>query len=334
MENSRDEFIQKNSTCGGFLQSNQWAEFQNDFGIRKHNISDNDFWSNVLEYNLPLVGKYFYIPRGPVRDKNIKHDKLKNCIHDLIELAKINKAGWIRLDSFDKDIEGIIQELKYKLVKAPHDMQPKQLFVLDIDKSEEEILAQMKPKTRYNIKVAEKKNVAIVILNGFENNKKTEKFLDLIEKTGSRKGINFHSKEYYRKMLKNISSDNLKLYLAVYENKIIAGAILVIYGQMATYLHGASDDNNRNVMAPFLLQWQMIKDARENGAKKYDFGGVSIGEDDKEREKKWFGVTRFKQGFSKNNLPLEFSGSYDIIVSPIKYWAYRVIQKIKIVLNI
>lgn len=334
MENKRDQFIQENSACGGFLQSNQWAEFQNDFGIKKHNISDNDFWSNVLEYKLPLVGKYFYIPRGPVRDKNIKYDKLKNCIGDLIELAKINNAGWIRIDSFDKDIDKIIKELKHKLVKAPHDMQPKQLFVVDIDKNEEEILAQMKPKTRYNIKVAEKKDVKIEVLNSFENNKKIEKFLDLIEKTGNRKGISFHPKEYYRKMLKSITSDNLKLYLAIYKNKIIAGAVLVIYGQTATYLHGASDDNNRNAMAPFLLQWQMIRDARENGAKKYDFGGVSIGEDDKEREKKWLGVTRFKQGFSKNNTPLEFSGSYDIIVSPIKYWAYRVIQKIKIVLNI
>ncbi|KKP68875.1 MAG: FemAB family protein [Candidatus Moranbacteria bacterium GW2011_GWE1_35_17] len=330
MENNRDEFIQKNSPCGGFLQSNQWMEFQNNFGIKNHNISDNDFWSNILEYNLPLVGKYFYVPRGPIRGENIEDEKLKKCINDLIELAKINRASWIRMDSSDKNIRGIVKKLKYKLIKSPHDMQPKQIFVVDISKNEEEILSQMKPKTRYNIKVAVKNNVQIEIINGFsDNEEKIEKFLDLIEKTGNRKGITFHSKEYYRKMLRHINSDNIRLYLAVYEDKIIAGALMVIYGQMATYLHGASDDNNRNVMAPFLLQWQMIKDAKNSGALRYDFGGVSINEENKKRREQWLGVTRFKQGFAKNNQPLEFSGSYDIIINPFKYWTYRVIQKIK-----
>lgn len=333
--NNRDEFIQENSSCGGFLQSNEWIKFQNNFGIKNHNISDEGFWSNILEYNLPLVGKYFYLPRGPVIAKDIREDKLKKCLNDLIELAKINRASWIRIDNADKYSVRIIKELGCKLVKAPHDMQPKQIFIIDIEKSEEEILAQMKPKTRYNIKLAFKKGVKVETVDVLDSNQnKVEEFLDLIEKTGDRKGINFHSKEYYRKMLNSVDSNNLKLYLAIYKNKIAAGAFLAVYGEVAVYLHGASSDENKNVMAPFLLQWQMIKDSKKRGAKKYDFGGVSVGEDDKEREKKWLGVTRFKQGFSKNNPPLEFSGSYDIIVNPIKYWAYRVIQKIKIVLNI
>lgn len=330
MENNREEFIQENSLCGGFLQSNQWIKFQNNFGIKNHNISDNNFWCNVLEYKLPLVGKYFYVPRGPVLGKCIEKEKLKNCINDLMELAKINQASWVRIDNFNKDIKETIKKTNYSYSKAPHDMQPKQLFIIDISKSEEEILSQMKPKTRYNIKVAIKNNVQIEIINNLDSNgEKIEKFLELIEKTGNRKNINFHSKKYYLKMLNNIEADNIKLYLASYENKIIAGALLVIYGKMATYLHGASDDNDKNVMAPFLLQWQMIKDARNNGAKQYDFGGVSIGEDNKKREQKWLGVTRFKRGFSKSNQPVEFSGSYDIIVNPVKYWMYRAIQKIK-----
>lgn len=133
-------------------------------------------------------------------------------------------------------------------------------------------------------------------------------------------------------MLENISNDNLMLYVANYEGRIIAGALLVVYENIATYLHGASSDNDRDVMAPHLLQWQMIVDAKDRGALKYDFGGVSIGDTDKEREKKWQGVTRFKQGFSKDARPVEFSGSYDIILNPAKYWIYRFIQKIKEVL--
>lgn len=333
MKNSRDKFIQENSPCGGFLQSNQWVRFQNDFGIKDHNISDRNFWSNILEYKLPLVGKYFYIPRGPVREKNIDDKELENALSDLIELAKIHKSAWIRIDNFDEKIEKALSNKNRKIVKAPHDMQPKQILIVDISWDEKDILAQMKPKTRYNIKLAERKGVKIKTFNDLVHSKKgMNDFLNLIEKTGERKGINFHPKEYYRKMIEDIDNDNLKLYLAFYKKKIIAGAILVVYDKVATYLHGASDNKNKNVMAPFLLQWQMMKDAKKMGAEKYDFGGVSMGEDDRERMKKWSGVTRFKQGFAKNSQPVEFSGSYDIIISPIKYWVYRFIQRVKAVL--
>lgn len=333
MKKNRDEFIQENSPCGGFLQSDSWIKFQSDFGIKNHNISDRNFWSNILEYKLPIVGNYFYIPRGPVREKNIEKEELRGVMADLVELAKINKAAWIRIDNFDSRMKSIFKKNKNKVVKAPHDMQPKQLFIIDIEKKEEDILTGMKPKTRYNIKLAEKKGVEIRLIEDLRgNNNKIEKFLDLIEETGDRKGINFHPREYYRKMLKNIDNENLKLYVAIYKNKIIAGALLVIYGRIATYLHGASSDKNKNVMAPFLLQWEMIRAAKKLGATRYDFGGVSIDDCDKKREKKWAGVTRFKKGFSRRAVPVEFSGSYDIIINPIRYWMYRFLQRVKGVL--
>ncbi len=333
MENNRDKFIQKNSPCGGFLQSNEWINFQNKFGIKSHIISDRSFWSNILEYKLLLIGKYFYIPRGPVNEKDIEADELSNVMGDLIKLAKINKAAWIRIDNFGKKIQKALVDKKNNVVKAPHDMQPKQLFIINIDIDEKDILTQMKPKTRYNINLAVKRGVQIeLIKNNATSNAQIEEFLNLVEKTADRKGITFHPKEYYRKMLENVNDSNFRLYLAKYKNRIIAGAIMVIYGEIAIYLHGASDDSDRDAMAPFLLQWQMIKDAKNSGVKKYDFGGVSIGEDNKEREQKWLGVTRFKQGFSKDNQPVEFSGSYDIIISPMRYWVYRFIQKIKSIL--
>lgn len=329
MENNRDEFIQNNSNCGGFLQSNHWIKFQNEFGIKNHLIFDNDFLANILEYKLPLIGKYFYVPRGPIKNKYIKRNKLEKCIKDLVKLAKINRSNWIRIDNFDDEIKDILIDMGYKFFKAPHDMQPKQIFVIDIEQSEKDILSKMKPKTRYNINLAIKKEVQIELVRDLEkNNHKIDIFLDLIEKTGNRKGIVFHPKDYYRKMLKNIDSNNLRLYLANYNNQIIAGAIMIIYGKMAIYLHGASDDDKKNVMAPFFLQWQMIKDAKNLGALKYDFGGVSINENQNNRNK-WLGITRFKQGFSKNSQPIEFSGSYDVVINPLKYWIYRLIQKIK-----
>lgn len=329
-DNNRDEFIQKNSLCGGFLQSGQWIKFQNEFGIKNHLIFDNNFWSNILEHKLPIVGKYFYIPRGPIKERGIENDKLRNCINDLIKLAKLNNASWVRIDNFDQGIADALINLGYDFIRAPHDMQPKQIFIIDIKGDEESILSKMKPKTRYNINLAIKRGVKVELIENLKENKdKIEKFLTLIKKTGDRKGISFHSSEYYEKMLENIDGDNLKLYLASYKNRIIAGAIMIVYGKIAVYLHGASDDEDRSVMAPFLLQWKMISDAKKLGALKYDFGGVSIGENNKEREQKWLGVTRFKQGFSKNEEPVEFSGSYDIIINPTKYCLYKLMQKIK-----
>jgi len=330
MKKNINKFIQENSSCGGFLQSNIWKVFQESTDIKTFNVSNEDFWSNVLIYKLPFMGRYFYIPRGPIIGKNIQEGELNSAIGDLIKLAKINKVAWIRIDNFNEKIKKSLTNKKNKIVKAPHDMQPKQLFIIDIDKSEGDILSQMKPKTRYNIKLAERKGVQIEAIDNLLNNKKKiEYFFDLIEQTGNRKGINFHPKEYYQKMMNNIPKNNLKLYLAIYKEKIIAGALLIIYGEVAIYLHGASDDRDRNVMAPFLLQWEMIKEAKKRGVLKYDFGGVSMGEDNKKRKQKWAGVTRFKQGFSKNNQLVEFSGSYDIIINPIKYWSYRLAQKIK-----
>ena len=134
-------FIQQNSPDGGFLQSEQWRNFQEATGKKTFNLSGENFWANIIEHQLPIVGKYFYVPRGPLGESKIG---------EIIKLAKKEKTSWIRIDT-------PIRKDKYKIVKAPHDMQPKELFILDITKTEDELLTEMKPKTRYNIKVAEKK---------------------------------------------------------------------------------------------------------------------------------------------------------------------------------
>ena len=230
-------------------------------------------------------------------------------------------------------------------------MQPRQIFVIDISKPEEELLAQMKAKTRYNIKLSQRKNVACIMYHvssdGF--NRAMNSFIELVKITSERNKIKSHPENYYRKMLEIIPEKNLKLYTAEYQGKIIAANLISFYGDTATYLHGASDNKYRNVMAPFLLQWQAIKDAKEAGCKKYDLGGISTNYEVstnyeqyettnknklqttnyKLQATKWAGITRFKLGFSPKTKPVEFPGSYDIVIIPWRYWAYRKIQKIK-----
>ena len=130
-----------------------------------------------------------------------------------------------------------------------------------------------------------------------------------------------HPADYYRKMFEAIPEGICKLYLAEYQNKVICANLVIFYGRVCTYLHGASDDEYRNVMAPFFLQWRQICDARVAGCQKYDFGGINT--------KTGEGITRFKSSFSPVTASVKFPGCYDIILDKRKYWLYRSIQKVK-----
>ncbi|HRY82568.1 MAG TPA: peptidoglycan bridge formation glycyltransferase FemA/FemB family protein [Candidatus Moranbacteria bacterium] len=315
-----------------FLQSKEWRGFQEVVGRKTSCIDSENFSASIIEHNLPIVGKYFYIPKGPIienQNANLKNKndnaKLKNNLNELIDLAEKEKAGWIRIEPENEEIlEMIKKNIKNKITKAPHEMQPRESLILDITKTEEELLAEMKSKTRYNIKVAEKHGVKIKKQEKSEEY--IEEFLRLTKIMAKRQGIETHSGEYYQKMFEIIPGDVIKLYVAEYKNRVIAANIMIFFGDTATYLHGASDDQYRNVMAPYLLQWQAIKDAKAEGFKKYDFFGVKV---KNKSGKSWEGITRFKTGFSPSTDPIEFPGCYDIVINPIKYWVYRIIQKTK-----
>lgn len=344
-----------------FLQSDVWRKFQEAVGYRTFFVSvphpsplpkgegDFVFSASIIEHQLPVVGKYLYIPRGPlVGISNFKfqisneiqssNDKIKKGMQCLMDLARKNNAGWIRIEPENEEtLEIIKKNVDYKIAKAPHDMQPKEILAMDIAKTEEELLSEMKAKTRYNIKLAEKKGVGVT---SSWNKKYINEFVRLIKLTEKRKSIKFHSANYYQKMLEVIPSDILRLYVAEYNNKVIAANLVIFYGNTAIYLHGATDDEYRNVMAPYLLQWQAIKDAKKAGFLQYDFGGVKRisplsstpspggrGWLEKPSEGNWSGITKFKLGFAPNTDPIIFPGSYDIIIDRKKYYLYKIIQK-------
>jgi lipid II:glycine glycyltransferase (peptidoglycan interpeptide bridge formation enzyme) len=374
-EKNQENSIQENSPAGEFLQSEVWRKFQESVGRKTFHLEGENFWANIILHTLPMVGKYFYVPRGPIlknQNANLKNpmptgrqendnEKSKSSFDELIKLAKENSAGWIRIDPESEEILKVIREnTKHKITRAPHDMQPKEIFVIDIAKSEEDLLAQMKAKTRYNIRLAEKKEVRI--RKQEVGGEYVEEFLRLTVVMAKRQGITAHPEEYYRKMLENISGNILKLYVAEYENKVIAANLVVFYGDTCIYLHGASDDNFRNVMAPYLLQWRQIQDAKKECCVRYDFGGVknpphpnpllskergqnagkspSLYQDRSlpagrqggrrpDEVNSWSGITKFKLGFSPKTLPTVFPGSYDIIVDKRKYLIYKALQKLK-----
>jgi lipid II:glycine glycyltransferase (peptidoglycan interpeptide bridge formation enzyme) len=345
--------IQENN----FLQSEEWLKFQENTGRKTYRIESENFLVGIVEHELPIVGRYFYVPRGPIichteldsgspdsgSEAGMTSVEIPDDVQKIIDLAKKENAGWIRIEPENKEALNLIKNnIEYKIKKAPHNMQPKEIFVIDISKSELDLLSEMKSKTRYNIKIAQKNGVFVKEISNFQfpisnefpnsnDQKNTENYIDeflkLTKEMAKRQGISAHPEEYYRKMFESLPEDMLKLYCAEYDRKIIAANLVLFFGNVATYLHGASSDEHRNVMAPYLLQWQAILDAKARGFTLYDFGGISTNNEPKTIN--WQGITKFKLGFSPSTQPIVFPGSYDIIINRKVYALYRALQYAK-----
>jgi len=298
-----------------FLQSADWLHFQEAAGKEAVPFSGSDFSANGIIHTLPFVGKYLYIPRGPIAGK-------RETFEALIALAQERGARWIRVEPEDQVLEEIKKNISYTVVKAPHDMQPREIFKIDISLPEAALLQAMKPKTRYNIRLAEKRGVKI-----FETReeKYKEAFLDLITATSGRKGITSHPRGYYETFFSIFPEEVCRLFVAEYDGQVLAANLVIFYGDTVMYLHGGSSDLHREVMAPHLLQWEQIKVARSLGFAYYDFGGVKTAT----KNSSWAGITNFKRGFSPQTEPTVYPGAYDIVLAPFSYTLYRMLQKLK-----
>jgi len=293
---------------GEFLQSFFWAEMLVRGGekIEVWQAEEN----NQIRASVLLIKKslrrglfYWYAPRGPIGDEE--------AIEFLLIELKNKKADSVFLRI--EPLENLGLKSISASIKKSVDLQPKKTLLLDLSLSEDELLKAMHQKTRYNIKLAEKKDVKIS--EGSEQD--FTEFWRLMSLTGERDGFRLHGEGHYRNLLS--AKENIKLFLASHEGKVIAVGIFCFYSERVTYLHGASDNEARNLMAPYLLQWEIIKKARAEGYKNYDFYGID--------DKKWPGVTRFKNGFG--GFTKEYPGTYDFVFKPVIYGLYGFLRKVK-----
>lgn len=315
-----------------FLQTESWARFQESAG-RKFICTESGVYGFV--HTLPLVGSYLYFPKYPWKDIS----NFKFQISQILTEARKRNISWIRVEP---ENESLLVELKEaygkSLVKAPHDMQPRENLVIDITASEEELMMDMKSKVRYNIRLAEKKGVRILVTR---DQSYQEVFFGVIEATAKRQGILAHSRSYYEKMFTVFPEEELTLYVAEYKGKVLAANLVLFSGDTATYLHGGTSDEYREAMAPFLLQWEQIREAKRRGCQWYDFGGVKTENSqqptkngEQKQENSWAGITRFKMGFSPATVPIVYPGCYDIILDAKKYWLYNRLRYLQIGLSV
>ncbi|MEA3463870.1 MAG: peptidoglycan bridge formation glycyltransferase FemA/FemB family protein [Patescibacteria group bacterium] len=329
-----------------FLQAWQWGEFHKVVSrkVFRLGVEDNGKLvaaATVIKKILPMGKFYFYCPRGPVGQKTENHRlggagrKQKTEIIELLfnKIKDLTKEEAVMFFRFDPAFELPETDLQ---IKQTLDVQPSKTLILNLKKIEQDLLSAMHQKTRYNIKLAEKKGVKIVEAQNFASD--FDKFWQLMGETSDRDSFRTHGINYYKEMLK-LGGDFIKLFFAEYKNKTIGAVIISFFGDTATYMHGASANEHREAMAPHLLQWHCIKLAKDQGYKYYDFYGID--------EKKWPGVTRFKKGFcvyaDKLHSPdgtmepsvgqagktVNYPGTFDLIFNKNWYNVYKMVRKVR-----
>lgn len=299
-----------------FLQSIYWKEIQEKNGQKvflKGLEKDGKIIACFLaiEKNIFKGYKYWYLPRGPIFFKlDPSIDIWSSFFSAFKKYCQKNKIVFFRLEPLNKNFLNFFNNNK-KIVFKTTDVQPLETSFLDLSLSLDDLLKAMGQKTRYNIRLAEKKKVKI-----FEAGiTACDNFWQLISLTSDRDRFSIHSKDYYTNLVAG-NNDFIKLFEARFEDKVLAMGIFSFYQDTVSYLHGASSNEMRNFMSPYLLQWEMIKKAKEEGYKYYDFYGIS--------DKKWPGVTRFKKGFAGKNY--SFLGAFDYVFNKNVYFIYNIFR--------
>lgn len=185
-------------------------------------------------------------------------------------------------------------------------------IVIDLDQPEDTILAQMKPKGRYNIKVAEKHGVVV------RASRDIDAFYSLVSDTSSRDGFTPLPKDHYHRFLEHLPGSLLLLAYSP-EQEPIAGLLNVLWNKQAIYYYGASSHAHRASMAPYLLQWEAIKFAKKAKCRTYDLLGIAPSSD-ADGSHPWRGITAFKEKFGGRvvNYPPE----QQIVLRPLVQWAF------------
>lgn len=328
-----DEFI-KNHERGHFLQSREWANvkksWKNEIVIIRDENNEIKGTMSILIRKIPFLGcSIMYCPRGPVYD--IKNTQIgKEIMGKVKKLAKKYKTCIFEMDPdieiTNEEYKKSLEEIGFKFQKHKKNeyiktgMQPKSVFRLNLkDKKEEDIFKFFSSKTRYNIRLAQKKGV--IIRKG--EKKDLKKLYSIFIETGKRDGFFIRSYEYFENLYDSMQKYS-QIYLAEYEGQVIAGILVIYYARKAWYLYGGSSNCSRNVMPNYLLQWEAIKEAIQKKCCYYDFRGVLGCKGDENAP--GYGLYKFKKGFNSNFL--EFIDEPYIVYRPVMNILYNTAEKI------
>lgn len=300
-------------------QDLEWRQLKNGWGDVQFYVEEHGEIKAAMSVLVKKTLGYsmLYAPKGPVVDFYDIH--LVTALVDEVDVyAKQHRAYVLKMDPermMDVELHHLYEEAGFKVrnVGIPYEelIQPRYNMVLKLKGfNEESLLENFSQKTRYNIRLSDKKGVKVY----HETSQKSlDIFYELSEIMCTRQKLFNRPKAYFETML-DVFKDNARIYIAEHEGEPLAAAIAIYYGEKMWYIYGASSDHKRNLMPNYLMQWEMIKWALEVGASEYDFGGVF--ELNKEH-----GLYKFKEGFCRKDGVTELIGEVDKVYKPLVYKA-------------
>jgi peptidoglycan pentaglycine glycine transferase (the first glycine) len=307
------------------LQTGEWGELKSHFGWEPVRVlfEDNNLtWGiQILFRQLPLGFTFAYLPKGPI--SSAPHFPGSSFWNKVDQLCRKKRAIFLKMEPDEWMVSAGWQEgeLPVGFRLSPQSIQPPRTIVIDLGDSQEEILARMKQKTRYNIRLAEKKGVRVVASDNIAT------FYRLMETTGQRDQFGIHSMAYYQKAFDLFQqAGQCRLLMAEIQGEPIAAVMVFTAGNRSWYLYGASASHHRQLMPTYLLQWEAMKWAQSDGCRQYDLYGVPdhdenyLEENFQERSDGLWGIYRFKRGFGGK--VTRSLGPWDRVYNSLVYQIY------------
>ncbi len=316
------------------LQTWAWGEFKSRWGWEMRptvfrNGPELVAAAMILKRKIPLSPwSMLYAPKGPILDYE-NADLRQAVLYHLQAIAKSERAIFIKIDADVPMLTGegveeakktepgtsMVRELDQRGWRVSNDqVQFRNTVLYDITRSEEDMLASMKQKTRYNIRLSGRKDV--VVRTGTAED--LPEIYEMYRVTAERDRFIIRPQAYYMDGWKALmEAGHARVLIAEFEGKPLGAMILVHFADRALYMYGASTGDERKRMPNYLLQWEAIRWAKQNGNKIYDFWGAPDVFDESDR---MWGVYKFKQGFQ--GTVSHHIGAWDFPSKPFLYWAY------------
>lgn len=306
------------------MQDYLWGEFKRflgDTAVHRYLLLNQQ---EILGSAQMLVDQKQWRPffsslfRGPV----MAHEDFRLFfIKHLSGLTRID--GSIALQ-WETDFDGSLndEELIKQGWKKAAAQQPARTAIVNVDQEDADLMAGFKPKTRYNIRLAQKKGVKI----DFSREKSAlDDFWPLLQQTAERQGVSFYPRNYFSSLHNVFSTeDRIVVGTARLEGQPLGALLLIFQGNTAYYLYGGTSTEKREVMANYLLHYEAMLFSRSVGAYWYDFWGVALPGDP--MAEKWRGITRFKQGFQGN--VVEYPPARSLIIKPGRYRQWQWVKRL------
>lgn len=287
----------KNHPDAHILQTAEWGELKSAFGwdpVRL--ILEDGLGAQILFRHLPLGLTLAYLPKPAFSGQQMAVSG--QLWAEIDAVCKKRRAVFLKIEPDAWNDSPLHIEEGPGLRESPRNIQPPSTILIDLHGTEEEILARMKQKTRYNIRLAQKKGVTVRPWDDLPA------FHQMLLITGGRDGFGVHSLEYYQRAYNLFHLPGMaELLVAEYKGRPLAALMVFARGRRAWYIYGASNDEERNRMPTYLLQWEAMRWARSKGVEEYDLWGVPDEDGETletqftERSDALWGVYRFKRGF-------------------------------------